>query len=173
MAKAKRESVSPLLPHKNKFVTSRPQIIRQSAIARDASPSALSVNTTNARATKTFDETSQLFMRRSFVKDKASGLRRSTNSANFKDKKRSVQASKKLAATQNKKANDVMQSVRDLASQRQREMFNTVNVNPTKKKEKPESNNKIAQLYMKGDQGVKRTKYETTVRQEKAKTAHI
>ena len=60
------------------------------------------------------------------------------------------------------------------ATQRQRETFNTGQAggaDPVKKK--GDFNSKIVQLYMKGDKGVKKSKYETSVRAEKARTAHI
>lgn len=103
------------------------------------------------------------------------------NSATLKEKKKSVAAGKKFTGNtgQTKKAADVMQSVRELASLRQRELFNTIStVAPkkkdtmTKKSDAIKGNNKIAQLYMKGDQGIKKSKYDTTIRQEKTKSTH-
>lgn len=99
VAKAKRENVSPLLAQdKREFCTSRPQILRKSVAARDASPSALSVSTTNARALRTFDDYSA-GLRRNFSKEKGNVLRRSMNSqTGIKDKKRTVhQVNKRLA----------------------------------------------------------------------------
>ena len=48
-------------------------------------------------------------------------------------------------------------------------MFTSIGSAVPKKK----NDAKIAQLYMKGDQVAKKTKYETTIRQEKAMSAHI